>query len=169
MNRKQREDWLRKKSIGGKLFCLNCGIKVHWYKKPKAIVEHKDNNSTNNADSNIQIFCASCNSLKNPRGKSTKSSTYQPPRRMTQSEATNQRSEEPWLKWLKGRIKFYGKEGYEIEEAVNSGGFHFKISVDTIRYRYLPKYTSRAGPFKVIGDNLFFKLDSDYDCDYIDD
>ena len=80
---------------------------------------------------------------------------------MTQSEATNKRSEEPWIKWIKKTIKFYTPDGFEIEEAINSGAFHFNISTDTIRYRWLPKYTSHAGPLKVIGNNLFLKCDTD--------
>lgn len=165
MNKKQREYWLRKKSHFGQLFCIKCTTRLYWYDNPKAIVEHIDNNSSNNHPSNIQIYCSSCNSKKNPRGKS-KSQSYIPPKRMTQSEAVNQRAEKPWYEWVKSKIKFYDPDGFSIDEAISSGAFLFDVSVDTIRYRWLDKFTSSASPIKVVHGTLFFKSGTDPNEEY---
>lgn len=135
MNSDQRSKWLSVKSKGDKLFCRGCGKEVFKDKEPKALVDHIDNDSSHNISKNIQILCRSCNRIKNP------SKTFQPPKVLTQSEATNLRVEDAWREWITNKCAF-APEGIEVDEAISSGSELFKISPETIERRYLKKITN---------------------------
>lgn len=156
MNSDQRDKWwpliVNKQHYEG---CRGCGIDLQKNKpsefdqRPQGIIDHIDNVSTHNILKNLQILCRSCNKIKNP------SKTYEPPKILTQSEATNLRVEDAWREWVMDKV--LKNNGYEIEELINSGAELFKVSPDTIRYRYMAKITSMAGKFKAIDGMLYLK------------
>jgi len=168
MNKRQREFWLRKKTIGKYLFCKGCCINLNWYKDPQALVDHKDNIPTNNTDENIQILCRSCNHNKNSRGKAKskkqKPKPNNPLQQLTRSEATNLRAEPQFREWVVNSVKSCGLDGFEIEDAINSGAEMFSVSIATTP-KWLAKMTSPAGKLRVIGACLFTKHDVDRNFD----
>lgn len=159
MNKRQREYWLMRKSINRKLFCICCGKPLQWYQEPIAIVEHKDNDPTNNTDENIHIYCRGCNQLKNPR-KAKKRITEKmhiTSMEQTQSQAINTRVENPWRAWTIGKIDLYAPDGFPVEHAIYGGAELFKCSPATIDRYYLPKLTSINGRFYIEDTNIFRK------------
>jgi len=156
MNRKQRVYWFNYFAIGGKNWCKGCGHQVFLDSddnkiKRKAIVEHKNNDSRCNQPWNIQIFCYTCNKIKNPSTK------FEPRKVLTQSEATNKRVETKWRDWLIQKILNCGPEGLALDEAIFSGAELFECSPETIERRYLPKMLSNSGQLKLIDNMLFIK------------
>jgi len=46
-------------------YCRCCGVLAD---ERQLVVDHRDNNNSNNDPDNLQLLCRSCNYLKNPRG-----------------------------------------------------------------------------------------------------
>lgn len=151
MNKKQRNYWLRYFSISQKNFCVGCHKQVYLNQEPKAVVDHKDNDSSHNIAKNLQILCRSCNRIKNPSQK------YIPKRILTQSEATNLRAENQWRDWVGSKVLFFGQQGFDVEDAIYAGAELLNVSPETIERRWMRKITSSAGKFIVDNDKIFFK------------
>ena len=119
------------------------------------VIDHRDNDNSNNVLSNLQLLCRSCNNKKNPRGPGKKQSPmyvrgdeYQPPRRPTPELEKNERCEPVFRRWLEEKILQLGK--MELHDTISSGAEKAGCSPPTAN-RYLQKMCSSEGKFEVYG------------------
>ena len=149
LNYRARNKILDKYSKGDTFCCEICIGSVFRRMEPKAIIDHRDNNPSNNDPENHQILCRSCNRKKNPKRHRARSIH-------TQSEKTNARAEKPWRLWVINKI-MYEPDGFPVDEAIFSGAEIFNVSPETIDRRWLPKLTSTAGLYTEDNGKLYHK------------
>lgn len=131
-------------------YCRCCGKLTS---EVQLIIDHRDNDNSNNTHTNLQLLCRSCNYLKNPRNEPLDSCV-----------STNEIFEERLNKFKKKEKKFLeyldesieNSRAYAIDykDAINSGAEVADISVETAK-RHLKRATSAEGKFR--------KHDYDYD------
>ena len=110
------------------------------------VLDHKDNNNSNNALENLQLLCRKCNYLKNPRGPvdmCVSESASQIP-----SELEVNRTKEPQFKSNIARY-INEKEFWEEKDLINSCAEKLGLSPVTIK-RYLDKVCSSEGIYRRI-------------------
>lgn len=107
------------------------------------ILDHRDNNSKNNKNENLQILCRGCNYIKNPRGPVDQRESESEYDYENKSELEVNRIKEPSFKaYVHQRI---GEEVQVLQsDILNSGAEHVGISPITAK-RYLDKMCSAAG------------------------
>lgn len=130
-------------------FCVGCGLTPEQTNEKKLLINHVDNNNSNNMIENLQFLCRTCNRIKNP------SRTYKPAAIKTQGEITNLRVEENWRAWVMDKV--LKNSGYFVDEIIYSGAELFACSPETISRRYLPKLTSALGLFIIRDGVLYLK------------
>jgi len=124
------------------------------------LVDHADNNSANNKQSNLHLICRTMNSAKNPRSyqKRKQSSAYVGvSNEMAGSEVVsvsaelrkNQQSEPDFRHWL--FIEIWRKGRLPFLDVINSGAAVARSSQSAIR-RYLDKESSRVRIYQIIED-----------------
>lgn len=161
-NERQRNFWLIKKAVGDQWFCKGCGKEVFKDKEPKALIDHIDNDSSNNLSINIQVLCRSCNKIKNPN------KSFEPRKIQTQSEFTNLRVEDAWRNWVADKVLTSNGEGFPIDDIINAGAELFDCSPETIERRYMKKITSSAGKFEEENGRLYYKTEQRFKEKFID-
>lgn len=132
-------------------FCKMC--QIHESEK-ELVIDHIDNNNSNNNPSNWQFLCRKCNYIKNPRLAEREpldsvgvsecvSLNYQTP-----NEITINREKEPLFRECIEQIISKNIE-FEKSDLINSGAERVGISIKTSR-RYLDKMCSSAGNYQII-------------------
>ena len=124
----------------------------------KLVIDHKDNNNSNNDLSNLQLLCRSHNNLKNPRGPGRKKlspvcmdgNEHLPPRRFTPEMEKNLVSEPVFRRFVAEEVLKYGKK--ELLELICAGAEEAGCSTVTAT-RYLQKMTSSSGKYEVFMEN----------------
>lgn len=137
---------------------LKCNICKNSLTIKTLIVDHIDNDYSNNNMRNLQLACQSCNIKKNPPYQSKKDvdnmrvggcvGLDEPPKPQSAEMARNMKSEPMFISWLEKEMKHCNK--MELEDVVCSGAQFSGVSIDTVRTRYLKKLTSRLGFYDVI-------------------
>jgi len=122
-------------------YCKGCSASAS---EKSLVIDHKDNNSTNNVLSNLQILCRGCNYLKNPRRPLDLCvSEEESP---DQSELEVSRTREPiFRKFVCHQIN--EEKSIPEQELINSGSEHSGISPVTAK-RYLNKMCSTVGIYQ---------------------
>jgi len=120
-------------------FCKICGVTA---KERQLVIDHKDNNNSNNHRENRQFLCRPCNYKKNPRPVDECVSENE------KSELQVSRTKEPQFR------KFVAHEINERvrvpeRELINSGAEHIGVSPVTTK-RYLDKLCSAFGIYQRI-------------------
>ena len=102
------------------------------------VVDHRDNNNTNNEMNNLQLLCRRCNYIKNSRGSRDTCE-----RHIKETEIQINRKKEPqFRKYVYEEI---GKRGsIKPKDLINSGAEICEISTITAK-RYLDKLCSKKG------------------------
>ena len=114
------------------------------------VVDHKDNNSKNNTESNLQLLCRSCNYLKNPRNRPLDLCVSD-----KNSISINQEKESQFRKFVYESLD--ESQVIDYDELVNSGAEYFDISPETSK-RYLKKMCSELGKLeKFLGSTGFYR------------
>ena len=117
-------------------YCKCCG------KLPsegQLIIDHKDNDNSNNTLTNLQLLCRSCNYLKNPRKEPLDMCVKSD----EDSSLTINRKKEPMFhEYVRERISIDGAP--ILTDLINSGAQKIGVSPVTIR-RYLDKMLSEEG------------------------
>jgi len=122
-------------------YCRGCGVKSP---KSQLVIDHKDNNNSNNQVDNFQLLCRRCNYKKNPRRPvdvCVRESATQ-----AISELEESRKKEPkFRKYIAHEIN--ENEVALEEELINSGAEVIGISPVTAK-RYMNKICSKAGIYQ---------------------
>ena len=103
----------------------------------KLIIDHIDNDNSNNCLDNLQLLCRKCNYRKNPRQPVAISE-----RTSTEAIRVNQSKEPKFREFVYGKINTKGSEDYR--ELIISGAENVGISPITAK-RYLDKMCSDEG------------------------
>jgi hypothetical protein len=113
------------------------------------IVDHRDNNNSNNDPDNLQLLCRSCNTRKNPRGKAkpkTESVEIYVPH-SSKELIKNEICEPIFREWIEKQVSKWKR--LELKDAINSGAEVACVSPATTE-RYINKMCSTAGKFHVV-------------------
>lgn len=136
-------------------FCKNCHVSGT---EKELVVEHIDNDNSDNDPNNLQLLCRSCNYKKNPRlaerepldmceCELRKHTTYE----YTTDEIRINKEKEPLFReYVDNTIE--EKVEFEKEDLINSGAETIGIATITAD-RYLKKLCSSAGNYKIIRKN----------------
>jgi len=126
-------------------YCKCCG-KLAW-ERP-LVIDHKDNNNSNNSPENHQFLCRSCNYLKNPRRPVDMCVRTSPPISPDSSLAINKRSEPEFRKFVYEELNNLNgddkKYGIETTSLINAGAEKVEVCIVTAG-RYLDKMCSSSG------------------------
>lgn len=128
------------------------------------VIDHWDNDNSNNEPSNLHLMCKSMNSAKNPRGRGKKerilsseresaseiNAAMEPVRSTSAEFVKNQRSEPAFRHWLFMEIIKYGR--LELNDVINTGAAVAGCGQQAIR-RYLAKETSRVRLYHIVKDS----------------
>lgn len=127
-------------------YCRCCGALPS---ERELVIDHRDNNNSNNELSNLQLLCKACNYLKNPRQPIDSCVSV---RRAPEvpSELEVNRTKEPLFKeYLTDRFEI--AKSIPMRELVNSSAEVLGISPITTR-RYLDKSCSNEGEYEMMLD-----------------
>ena len=110
------------------------------------VVDHRDNESSNNNPSNLQLLCRRCNFLKNPRKEPVDLSVSESIHDGTVTEIDISRRKEPLFRKFAIHVV---NEHDEVpqNDIINAGAEEIGISPVTAR-RYLDKMCSGKGIFE---------------------
>ena len=159
MNGTTRKKWYSYISNRDGEYCKCCG---KLSSEGQLILDHIDNNPSNNSPENFQILCRACNFLKNPRRPLDLCEN-------TESCLKTNRTKEPEFKafvYAEMENAKSKETGFAISEnyLVNSGAEKVGLSPVTTK-RYLDKMCSRAGKLeRVFGHSVRVKIS--YMCTY---
>ena len=123
-------------------FCKGCGKLPGETKEGFLLIDHKDNDNSNNELGNLQLLCRRCNYLKNPRGNRVIEE-----RPKSAEMKANTRMEPYFRKWLFGLISENHK--WLLEDVIDSGAERCQGSTETIK-RYLRKCVSTEGIYEIV-------------------
>jgi hypothetical protein len=124
-------------------------------KPPEAelVIDHKDNDNSNNDLENLQLLCRRCNYIKNPRTPIDDKCVSVSMRKKKKEDLASRteieinRTAEPCFREYLLETLRSSPGGEAVErELVNSGAFVCNISPVTTQ-RYLNKLCSEAGPY----------------------
>ena len=123
--------------------CNFCGRSSTEY---QIIVDHRDNDNSNNDMNNLQLLCRRCNNIKNPKGTVDKCVSE------PKTELQINRSKEPqFRRHVYEEINKH--QSVDPEVLINSGAELLGLSPVTTK-RYLDKLCSKSGLCKKIGGKI---------------
>ena len=118
------------------------------------VIDHLDNNNSNNEINNLQLLCRSCNGKKNPRGKAKKQSPiyvrgdeHQQPKEPSPELKKSERCEPIFRDWIERRVGEFGS--LSVYDILTGGAERAGCSQATVN-RYLQKVCSIEGNFQYI-------------------
>ena len=155
MNSRTRRKWYRflvKRDGEVCKFCQKSSPEV------KLVIDHKDNDNSNDHPSNLQLVCRHCNYLKNPRPFAMSVSESERIRVNSHRELDVNRTKEPQFREY--TIKKVDKERrFDEEDLVFSSAEKLRLSPTTTR-RYLSKMCSSEGVLERIrsGDQVLIRF-----------
>ena len=122
-------------------FCRMCGVTA---KKRQLVIDHKDNNNSNNRRDNRQFLCRPCNYKKNPRRPVDECVSEKEAQDPTEIQVN--RTKEPQFKRL--LAQYINENGtWEEKDLTNSLAEKLSLSPITIK-RYLDKVCSSEGIYQ---------------------
>lgn len=129
-------------------YCRGCGKLPH---ERQLVIDHRDNNNSNNSHTNLQLLCKSCNYLKNPKGESFDLCVSNNIEEKLEESciSKNKRTEPAFREFILSQIDNVNWYSIKWDDAVNWGAEKIGISTVTAE-RYLKKMTSRFGPLRVL-------------------
>jgi len=127
-------------------YCKCCGKLPY---EGKLVLDHKDNDNTNNIHTNLQILCYSCNYLKNPRKEPLDLCVNEKESNLEESCLTkNKRTEPAFEEFILNEINNDSWGMIEWNEATNMGAQKIGISPITVE-RYLKKLITKYGSLRL--------------------
>ena len=152
MNGNARKKMYRLLVQGYGPFCRSCG---HSDEEYQLVIDHIDNDNTNNSCNNLQLLCRRCNYLKNPRRPddlcvSDERDPAHPIMRVKNDK------EHQFREFIKEEIT--EKQSIPYRDLLNAGAEYMDISPVTAK-RYLDKMCSSVGYLIKKKGNMQFNLD----------
>jgi len=145
MNGPTRKKWYNYLAKRNGEYCRHCGAIPQ---ERQLVVDHKDNDNSNNNPNNFQLLCRHCNYRKNPRRPVDECVSE------NEAQATEiqvNRTKEPQFKRL--LAQYINENGrWEEKDLINSLAEKLELSPITIK-RYLDKVCSSEGIYQ--RDNTF--------------
>ena len=139
------------------------------------VIDHADNDHSNDALANLHLFCRSMNQVKNPRGRGHKMlssvcvcvceglAELESNLTISAEFKKNQQAEPDFRHWLFAEV--WRKGSLSLDDAIDCGAAVAHCSQETIK-RYIRKECSRVRPYQVIEDvgekKKLIKLRSDW-------
>jgi len=127
-------------------YCKCCG------KLPRdvqLVLDHRDNDNTNNTHTNLQILCKSCNYLKNPRNVSLDMCVSNNYVDLEESSmAKNKRTEPIFREFVLEEIDYSDCQMLEWNEVIDMSAEKVGLSQMTVE-RHLKKMVSKYGPLMI--------------------
>jgi hypothetical protein len=123
--------------------CNFCGKKPPEY---ELVIDHKDNDNSNNELYNLQLLCRACNYKKNPRRPLDQCVSVSK-KTAEDSISINRQKEPQFRKFVYAEIGRKGKVLWDVLAA--SGAEIVGISIETAR-KYLVKMTSEYGQLQIV-------------------
>ena len=122
--------------------CKGCGKLPDETKEGFLLLDHVDNNNSNNNLTNLQLLCRRCNYLKNPPNSKPIESREKSP-----EMKANLRMEPYFRNWLHGLILLNHK--WLLEDVIDAGAEKTESSTETIK-RYVRKCVSSEGMYEIV-------------------
>ena len=149
MNSRDRPKWYKYLAQLDGEKCYICGVRGT---KETLVVDHWNNDNSDNRPENLHLLCRSCNTSKNVKNKAVDNmcvSVCEDERPLPPEMAHNLRTEPRFRRWL--LVKVLELEKISYEEALNAGAEYAGASTETVR-RYLRKVTSSEGIYVILND-----------------
>ena len=147
MNSRERKKWYAFLVDRDGEKCNICGIRGT---KKTLVIDHINNNNSDDRPENHQLLCRRCNFLKNRRGSVDNVCVSVCEERPLPPEMEkNLRTEPRFRQWLYEIVLKEGRISYQ--ESLYWGAEEIGASTETVR-RYLRKMTSRGGLYVVLND-----------------
>jgi len=129
-------------------YCKCCGKLPN---EANLILDHRDNDNTNNSHTNLQILCRSCNYIKNPRKESLDLCVKEKSSENDDESclAKNKRTEPAFRAFILNEIDNDEVQSLKWDDIINMGAEKIGISQMTAE-RYLKKMTSKYGPLQLL-------------------
>lgn len=125
-------------------YCRCCGKLPY---ESQLVIDHRDNDSSNNSLNNLQLLCRACNYIKNPRKRPDDLCVNYKSNREHESCLSINKEKEPKFKEFIYKIIPQGCS-IALKAIINSGAEEIGASPVTVK-RYLDKMTSRSGKLEV--------------------
>ena len=134
-------------------FCRCCGAFHH---ECFLVIDHRDNDNSNNFMDNLQLLCRKCNYMKNPRPVDKCVSENKEGKGAKTELEQNQKNEWQFREYAYGRVE-EREEVPEKELLIDAAEVIGNSQVSN--KRYLDKMCSIEGPFyrKRVGDTIMIK------------
>jgi len=134
-------------------YCRCCGA-LSWERQ--LIVDHKDNNNSNNSRENLQLLCRKCNYLKNPRKPPLDEcvSSNEPP--ANTSIKINRNKEPLFRNFVKMELNDNGSR--RLKALTIEGAEYAEISPVTAK-RYMEKILSNEGFCEIMSGFVRYRDD----------
>lgn len=123
-------------------FCKFCGRSPP---EVKLVIDHKDNDNSNNFLGNLQLACRSCNYKKNPRRPLDMCERKSDSR--FDSISINQAKKPKFREYVYGELEGTGRAFWE--DLVNAGAEYVGVSIETAK-RYMIKMVSKVGKLEMV-------------------
>ncbi|MGO9482056.1 MAG: HNH endonuclease [Candidatus Kryptoniota bacterium] len=146
MNGRDRKKWYAFLAKRDGEYCRKCD---NAGTSKTLIIDHIDNDNSNNVPENLQLLCRSCNAKKNHRGKAKLKNQiveiHEPP--TSKQIILNEKYEPRFRGYTETRVSQQGM--VLMKDLINSGAENTGASPQTTE-RYLEKMCSFAGKFRVV-------------------
>lgn len=135
-------------------YCKCCGELPH---EVDLVLDHRDNDNTNNSHTNLQILCRACNYMKNPRKEPLDMCVSDKERVLEETSLEkNKRTEPAFREFILKEIDCSGWQMLDWSEAIDMGAEKIGISQMTVE-RYLKKMITKYGPLRLYEGNDGYK------------
>lgn len=135
-------------------YCKCCGKLPH---EAELIIDHRDNNNTNNTLTNLQLLCRSCNYLKNPRKEPLDLCVNKKENNLDEScLSKNKRTEPAFREFIIEEIEKDDWHSLDWNKVIDMGAEKIGISQMTAE-RYLKKMITKYGPLRLYEGSNGFK------------
>jgi len=121
-------------------YCRCCGKLPY---EGQLVIDHRDNYSSNNSLTNLQLLCRACNYIKNPRKRPDDLCVNYKSNRENESCLSINREKEPLFKEFVYK-KIHRGWSIALKAIINSGAEEIDASPVTVK-RYLDKMVSSSG------------------------
>ena len=124
-------------------YCALCHKLESETKEKLLVIDHRNNDNSDNRLENLQLLCRSCNFIKNPEDEITELSESETDLALKKNEVM----EKEFRRWIYGHVLEMGK--VLLKDAIY-GGAEIVGGSPATTTRYIKKMTSIAGMYEIV-------------------